>query len=222
MPATPRKKRKLNNEWGDEELLGDAMDSRGRAHTSTPTKRAWLSHRAPVRPGAVGLQNATAFSLGAGAPSHAIFNLTPERIPAPSFGPARTTHATAARATLASTTTPTASASMPARIRTPTCADPLSSTSLDYAAGYPPSYVPTSVHDPPVGGEADTDVISTVVAGPSGTAAPAAQERKKAKVNNTVKPSVTLSSVTLKLSSLKTSMNRELVSIQLLALACRR
>ncbi|KAJ8489849.1 hypothetical protein ONZ51_g2681 [Trametes cubensis] len=33
---------------------------------------------------------------------------------------------------------------------------------------------------------------------------------------------VTLSSVTLKLSSLKTSMNRELVSIQLLALACRR
>ena len=32
----------------------------------------------------------------------------------------------------------------------------------------------------------------------------------------------TLSSVTLKLSSLKTSMNRELVSIQLLALACRR
>ena len=34
--------------------------------------------------------------------------------------------------------------------------------------------------------------------------------------------SVTLSSVTLKLSSLKTSMNIELVYIQLLALACRR
>ena len=182
MPATPRKKRKLNDEWGDEELLGDAIDSRGKAHTSTPTKRAWLSHRAPMRPGAVGLQNVTAFSLGAGAPSHALLNLTQKRIPAPSFGPARATHAGAA---LTSPMSPTPSASTPAYMHTPTSTDPLS-TSLDHAAKLSPSTIPRSTHAPPVVGEADTIVTSTVVAGPSETAAPAAQGRKKAKVNNTV------------------------------------
>ncbi|KAI0664425.1 hypothetical protein C8Q70DRAFT_905479 [Cubamyces menziesii] len=75
---------------------------------------------------------------------------------------------------------------MPARIRTPTCADPLPSTSLEYAASHLPSCVPRSTLDPPADGEADTDATPTVVAGPSETAALAPQERKKAKVNNTV------------------------------------